>query len=509
MFRNTLNIFFVLIVILFASCTKDTVNNPVGNQAPHTGVFLNPDSSISEQPSRFSMHWWGDDPDGFVIGYYFTWDGQNWTFTNANDSIFTLQIGISDTNYVFQVSAADDGGNGVYDESVVQNNINYGPEPFTDKNNNGKWDEGESFVDIGLIDPAPATIKVPIKNSAPELIWDPLTVLPDTSFPVMTFGWIASDIDGDESIKSINIALNDTSNAANIINLDGEIRNISIVAKNYSSDIVSANILISGVESNTLSEKLPGLILNGNNKLYVQAVDISGAKSGYISIPDSGKTWYVKKPKGNLLVVDDYKTEDNAPQFYASMFDSMGLSGKYDVYDFHNQTPPFESVTFLLTMKLFKYTFWYTDNDPSVDLLGSSVQNYKDAGGKIAVSMQFPQTVDLSVLAGFLPVSQDSSASKTSLIGGTKISSVGTETGYPDLELSTTLFRMKSFYVNSLGGYPVYNFPNMEMPGYVGLRDNEKKLFFIGVPLHKANGGNANVQNLLRKVLFQDFGLTP
>jgi hypothetical protein len=56
---------------------------------------------------------------------------------------------------------------------------------------------------------------------------------------------------------------------------------------------------------------------------------------------------------------------------------------------------------------------------------------------------------------------------------------------------------------------PIYYFPNNEMKGYVGFTDSEKKLFFIGIPLNKANGGNANVQNLLRKVLFQDFGLTP
>ena len=47
------------------------------------------------------------------------------------------------------------------------------------------------------------------------------------------------------------------------------------------------------------------------------------------------------------------------------------------------------------------------------------------------------------------------------------------------------------------------------MKGYTGFMDNEKKMFFIGVPLHSANGGSANVKNLLHQVFFNDFGLTP
>ncbi len=509
MLRRLLIISFIYFGLFISSCSKEPLNSPVGNQAPHTGIFLVPDSTISKQPSRVEMHWWGDDPDGFVVGYYFSWDGQHWSFTQSNDSVFALQIGATDTNYVFKVSAVDNGGNGIYDMDIAQNGIDFGPEPFVDKNNNGVRDEGESYIDIGLIDPKPASIKIPIKNSAPVVSWDPLTVLPDTSFPVMTFAWIASDLDGDQTITNINIALNDTTNPANMVSLDGQVRNISIVAKDYSSNIASADILIGGVETNIASQKLPGLNLNGNNRLFVQAVDISGAKSKFVMMPDSSKSWYVKKPKGDLLIVDDYKTIDNASAFYAAEFDSMGLSNKYDVYDFHNQIPPFENVTFLLTLKLYKYVFWYTDNDPALDLLSGTVQKFKDAGGKIAISMQFPQTIDLAVLGSFLPISQDSSDAKTSLISGTQISAQNTQASYPDLQLSSTLFRMKSFYVNTLGGIPIYYFPNSEMKGYVGFTDIEKKLFFVGLPLQKANGGAANVQNLLRKVFFQDFGLTP
>ena len=512
MFRILKYLFIAALAILFSSCIKNMVNNPVGNQAPHTGVFLYPDSTISRQPSKIDVHWWGDDPDGFVIGYYFSWDGKNWSFTQSNDSLFALQIGITDTNYTFQVSAVDNGGNGVYDTDIKQNGIDYGPEPFTDKNGNGVWDNGEPFVDIGLIDPHPASIQFPIKNSAPVVQSDPLSVLPDTSFPVMSFGWIASDIDGDATIKNINIALNDTTNANNIVSLDGSVRNITLRTYDFTSNSPLMDILIGGLESQIATQKLPGVILNGNNTFYIQAEDISGAKSPFMPIPGKGTTWYIKKPKGQVLIVDDYQALDNASSFYNSMFaDSLGLKNKFDVFDLNSVPSPSyykSNASILLTLKLFKYIFWYTDNNPSIDLLSAVTQNYLNSGGKIALSMQFPQTIDLSTLQSFLPINADSSYAKLSLFGGVKITSDTTQPDYPDLELTSTIFRVKSFYVNPLGAIPIYYFPNKEMKGYIGFSDNEKKLFFIGVPLNKADGGNANVKNLLYKVFFNDFGLT-
>ena len=61
---------FSSIVFIITTCTEEGVNNPVGNQAPETGLFLYPDSTIRPQQSRLTIHWWGDDPDGLIVGYY-------------------------------------------------------------------------------------------------------------------------------------------------------------------------------------------------------------------------------------------------------------------------------------------------------------------------------------------------------------------------------------------------------------------------------------------------------
>jgi hypothetical protein len=269
------------------------------------------------------------------------------------------------------------------------------------------------------------------------------------------------------------------------------------------------DILIEGVETNIFSEKLHGLKLNDNNRFFVRAVDISGASSPYISLPDSGHTWFVKKPKGKLLIVDDYALPDNAPQFYNSMMDSLGLSSNYDVLDRIANPLPYANVTFLQTMKLFKYVFWYSDNNPTLDLISAVSQKYIDAGGKIAYSIQFLQNISLDVIAGFLPVNSDTVYTANSIVGGTIISADTTDSSYPELVTTASLFRIKSFSLVALGSIPVYYFPNHELSGFIGFFNSDKSLFFVGLPLSKCNGGLANVKNLLHKVLIEDFGVTP
>ncbi|MBZ0198844.1 MAG: hypothetical protein K8H86_03185 [Ignavibacteriaceae bacterium] len=495
---------FVIISLLLFSCYDNPADNPTGNLPPKTSIFLNPDSSVSSQPSRIHLHWSGDDPDGLIIGFYFSWDGTNWIFTSSNDSIFALQIGAVDTNYTFFVSAVDDGGNGVYDKSIIQNNINYGSEPFVDKNNNGIYDADETYTDIGLIDPNYASIKLPIKNSSPVISWNALSFVPDTSFPVMSFGWDASDLDGDNTIEHINIALNDTNQS---VSINGAVRIVTLRVNNFANPL--ADILIDGNPNNLAGVKLPGMLLNAENKFYVQAVDISGAKSKFISLPGVDKTWYVKQPKSNFIIVDDYGTLDDAESFYYKMLDSLGLNGKYDVYNYKKNLPPYLNVTFRETVKLFKYVFWYSDTNPSLDLANGTTQKFLDGGGKIFFSMQFPSSVDLSFLQGFLPILADSSSSKSTLFSNVVISAAATAPEYPDLFTSLNIFRPRAFYLSDIGVTPVYYFPNNELKGHIGFKNSPETLFFIGLPLHRLNGGSANVKTLMNKVLLDDFGLTP
>jgi hypothetical protein len=512
-----LNKFTVFILLAgltaFYACKDKMVDNPNANRPPTTKIFLNPDSTISLQQSKIHLYWSGDDPDGQVIGYYVSWDGVHWSFTTRNDSLFSLQIGAVDTIFAFRVAAVDNSGNGVYVTDVFQNGIHYGPEPFTDLNGNGKWDAGEPFVDIGLIDPNPAQLKLPIKNTAPTVIWDALSTHPDTSFTAMTFGWDAADIDGNSTIQNINIALNDTNR---FVSLNGTVSIVTIRTSDFSNPNPLMDIYINGDLTNQPIDsignriKLPGLIYNSNNKFYVQVVDNSGAKSPWISSatqPNSKPGWFVKKPKGNIALVNNYSAYDSPGTFYPDMMDSLQLTGKYDIIDLVNQKPPYINITFLETVKLFKGILWYTDNAPSLDLANATVQKINAAGVKIFFSMLFPQNIDLTQIQGFLPILADTSY-YLPVIAPNKIVSDISNSGYPTLKVATSFQRVRSFKLNP-GVTSIYHFPNDELAGYIGFENSSKNIFFIGMPLHKMNGNPGSVKTLLDKVLFHDFSITP
>jgi hypothetical protein len=506
--------------ILFGllSCSEEGVNNPVGNQPPDTGLFLYPDSAISQQPSRLNVHWWGDDPDGVIAGFYFMWEGidSGWSFTTSNDSIFALPIGSADTSYRFLAAAIDASGNGIHDNQVLRNGIDFGIEPYNDQNGNGVYDDGESFNDIGLVDPTPASLVFPIKNTPPVVEWSDLTVIPDTSFPVMTFKWDADDLDGVESIKFINIALNDTNN---FISLNGSVRLITIRIKDLDNPVPEMEILLNGSDQNIfLDGDLQGLQLDDNNIFYLQAEDLSGAKSVMISLPDSNETWYVKKPKGKVLIFDDFNSgsSDDATIFYNNIFSTIGsgsLSGKFDVLDPFNQPLPFESITLPETMKLFEYTYWYSVSNPRLDLLNIITNKYLQNGGKIAFSMTFRDssadfTFDLSTLQGFIPIDSVSGFTPFMLAGADVLPS-SPQIDYLPLKTVSTISFVRTFTPNPLVTTEIYNLVSNQVTGNVGFINNNKTIFFIGLPLHICNGGDQNVDELLEKVFFMEFGLVP
>jgi len=508
------------ILLLLLSCSEEQVNNPAGNQPPDTGLFLYPDSTISQQPSRLNVHWWGDDPDGVILGFFFKWEGidSSWNFTLANDSIFSLPIGSADTTYNFLVSAADAEGNGFYDMEVIRNGINYGPEFFIDGNGNGVYNEGEKFYDAGLIDPTPASLKFPIKNTPPVLEWNELTILPDTSFPVMSFKWDADDLDGIETIEFINISLNDTNN---FVTLDGSVLFLTLRIKDVQSASPEMQILINGSDQNIFSELLPGLQLDGDNRFYVQAVDLSGAKSNRISLPDTNKTWFVKKPKGKVLIFDDFTSSSSdleATLFYRQTFSSIGggtLAGRFDEYDLANQVLPFENITLYETMKLFPFTFWYSGSDPRLDLLNIVTNKYLQLGGKIAFSMTFRDSsstfvFDLSNIQGFLPVDSVSNIIPQGfLLPGADILPASVQINYPPLKTTVTIAFVRTIVPNQLVATDIYDLTNQQISGTVGFITNDKTRFFIAFPLHQCNGGEGNVDDLLDKVFFEEFGLVP
>ena len=121
--------------------------------------------------------------------------------------------------------------------------------------------------------------------------------------------------------------------------------------------------------------------------------------------------------------------------------------------------------------------------------------------------MLFPQTIDLTQIQGFLPIISDSSSYLTVLAPSRLVGDINLS-GYPTLKVAVSFARVRAFYLNP-GVTPIYYFPNKELAGYIGFENSSKNIFFLGMPLHKMNGIPGSVAQLLTKVLFQDFNITP
>jgi hypothetical protein len=503
-----------LIALLFVGCNENVNDNPESNKAPETFLFLHVDEGLqlSQQKSRLSVHWWGDDPDGLVAGYFFKWEGidDNWTFTTKNDSVFALPIGTVDTTFNFVVVAMDSEGNGIYDSQIIQNNINFGPEPFTDLNKDGIYNKGEPFIDLGLADPTPASQKFPIKNTAPTIEWDEVSVLPLQSFPVVTVGWNFDDLDGVESITKINVALNDTSK---FVSLPRSTRYVTLIVDDFKSANPSFRIFLNGSHNDEADSKLENLVLNGNNRLYVQAVDISGSKSKFVSLPEKTKNWYVKKPKDSFLVVDDYA--GNTPNsFYDNLFKTVkdgALIDKVDFLDVETTEMPYKNITFIETLKLFKYVYWYGDSEPSLDLLNLVTQKYVENGGKIAFSLTFQDSsanfpLDLSSLQNFLPIEKlDQKKPLNFLLPAADVVATDQASGYPNIKTAATISFVRTYRPSSTAN-TIYNLSSKQLNGTISFINNDKNIFFIGLPLNQCDGNTGSVKQLFEKVFFDEFG---
>ncbi|MBI3004179.1 MAG: hypothetical protein HYY49_02040, partial [Ignavibacteriales bacterium] len=89
-----------LAILIVLGCSERFPSQPIGNQAPDTFLSLFPDSTLRRTTSQQHLRWWGVDPDGFVIGFVFSFDSTSWTFTPKNDSLFGLRLNTTDTTYV-------------------------------------------------------------------------------------------------------------------------------------------------------------------------------------------------------------------------------------------------------------------------------------------------------------------------------------------------------------------------------------------------------------------------
>jgi len=452
----------VMMILSVIQCTEHKLTKPYDNLPPETNIFINTTKELNPTQSVQTISWDGRDPDGMVIGFYYTWkefpDSLDWIFTTEYSQVFPLEIFGTDTLYLFQVSAVDDDS---------------------------------------LTDPTPAKQYFPIKNSAPEIRWTLISRIPDTTFTVASFIWDASDLDGDSTIIQFEYALD--------------------VPDNWKTAPGYSRILTLNADSGLTA---------GNHSFYIRAVDVAGAKSEIIRMPeDTTKFWYVKEPKGHYLLIDDHGSESGTyaypDQYYKNMLNTiLPIGEEYDIWNIE-ELFPLSNMQFIETIKLFDRIIWYTDlvrvTDEHFIAAQVAIPVFLDRGGKIIYIAQFNSGFgSQGDPLGFSPV--DSLGQYYDRLAPNSIFNPQPDfqTEFPDAPDFPEL-KVQNFIFGVIATPPKegnivlyrYNDPNLSVhPPFVLLGRNDNTgvydFVFSGAPLHQMNG-NGNLDEFFYIILNRIF----
>jgi hypothetical protein len=564
-----------------SGCVKEYGNQPLPNQPPKTYFWIFPDSTISTGISKQHLRWWGEDLDGYVVGYLVAFgagishvpalDTLTYGFTTATDSIVQFPLRQASAEMLMVIRAVDNS----FGTSLPRGaTVRLSPEPFWDVNNNGVFDAGDvSLKGISsALDQNGASQIFPIKNSPPIISYvkdlaDPTkwVLPPDTTFTVVSFRWEGSDPDGDETIASYQIALNDTTDPNRWLTVRPNVTMVTLMVPRSRSDVSTTEVtadVYNGVYPAMVNVgQLAGLRLNAGNKLYVRAVDVAGGVSSILPQPEAAKKWFVKKPVSRLLVISDYSSGDltidnGVKRFYRNIFSNVasGQIANFDLLDIRVGGPAagpgilVPNITvlnpmFVYTLKLFDYVFWYTDKTPSLTIAQYSLFYYSALGGKVIFATEFANANDPGgALRDFAPI--DSICSVTlpgplgqSWLGVTSIpksylahpDSSNVSDLYPvlavdSLTVTGSISNLRAVFVRPIykraDARYIYHLQKDTRSGpyvtpYVGNPNiavvrNDKRFVFIGFPLHFLNGssyGGQGVASFFDKVFVQEFGL--
>ncbi len=484
-------------VLLFGSCTKQFTDEPKTNLPPSTRLWLTPDSLLLETASRQHLYWYGEDPNGTVEGYLLAVgnfrpaptripvpDTITYTWTTITDTLIALPLRAIRDSFTVIVRAVDNS----FKQGIALPRgaiIRMTPSPYWDKDTNGIYSAGDVALSSlqSAADPKGAILLFPIRNTPPTVqfaanpVDSSVIQQPLTTYTVATFSWVGHDADGDNTIVSYRIALNDTTLPSSWQTLTSKSTLVTLAVPRSVSDAapvngtVTANVYTGAFPGLQLQTTISGLRLNAQNVLYVQAKDLAGEYSKVARMPSSpAGSWFVKKPQGKMLVVKDdnqaldsialriYHTVLSDPSIDGgsfSLFDTLdvgiGLDNTAKSNQIANQkygtyVPANINPALILTLQLYKLVFWYSDLYPSYGPAQIGLFNFIQRGGKVIFSTTFPENIsfpNVSALNDFAPIdSVTTDPNSTATVPtnadnrvpiGTRLAPFDSTSGYPAL----------------------------------------------------------------------------
>ena len=572
-FRKLTYAFLLFFLCMSLSCRDHLVDAPLGNSLPKTSLWLYPQGEIRAGVTREHLHWWGEDPDGVVRGYLFGFrvvqsgvsapaspDTMRYTWTIATDTTILFPLDTAFLRFAVTVRAVDNGFGGLPEHAAVR----IAPFPYMDVNDNGVFDGGDVRLDAltGAMDPTGSTLTFPIVNTPPTASFVPNPIdatiplkQPDTTYTVATFSWTATDPDGNNTLRSYRIGLNDSTFTVNTLALGLRDTLITLVVPRLRSDaagpggVVTADVYSGPFLGRRMVGQIPGLRLDALNKFYVQVKDVAGAWSPAITMPSPANTWYVRRPSSRLLIVSDYINSDvalalstyqrNLATLGFTNVDILNIGAGLSASDKNYGkpgplTPPFIDPALIQTFLLYDYIFWYTDQYPSLGTAQLSLFTYMQNGGKVLFSTTFQSGLDPraafkdfapidSINSSPLPSSTHPSPGDTRIPNNYRLYADSTSGSlYPQLAFSPNgsspfnFVFMRPIYKRSDARYIYHLQPDTanSPPRYIGMPnlaavDGQRTIVFIGLPLHLLDntqyGNPQGLQAFFNRVFLQEF----
>lgn len=136
----------------------------------------------------------------------------------------------------------------------------------------------------------------PIRNSPPQIAFVSIETPPDTTFNIFSFGFRATDPDGNANLNRIEIALNDISTSESWKVLDAATQ-----LATFRTDAQGVTTVTTGRALNQTDVSFQTLNRNSDNTLYIRSIDNAGAVSEIQQF-----TWYVKEQTSRILFLNDY-----------------------------------------------------------------------------------------------------------------------------------------------------------------------------------------------------------
>lgn len=452
---------FLIIGFVFISSCNDPATGPNNHIPPQTflSVFSMPGDTLAPGKTVKKISWWGDSPNGYVVGFKISFDSLNWGYTTQNDSTFIFSLAGQDSTFKMWVASVDD---------------------------------------KGIIDPTPASNKYPVVNSAPSMIFDPALTLPDTIFPIATVKWIGTDPDGDNTIIKYWYSINDT---LNFKPLPG---NINIMTLTRDSGLVSGNrCIFMKAQDNALAfSPIVRMPQDSTKYLYVKNV--------------TSKILLIKDMPVNEMSDANIYLNQVMDTIHCDVLDIKSNGGKL-IPKIIN--PMF--IETLKLFKIVMWIANRSDNaqnpekDPNLNLAQNSLPYYINAGGKLFWSSGFPNvTVIQGSLFNFAPIDSIKVNCFIPVLLGMDTTFLLNYNSYPKLRInnvSTIIAGTKGFYpsINSQTIYKILPRGTCTNDTItVGIKSpiNNPNLVFFLMPIYYLNGNVSASKQFMNQVLINEFG---